>query len=61
MWFQIREKKFCCDILFFKKEYFGAEEMTHWLKALAAPPENMGLISSTHMMVHSSSRRLNTL
>ena len=31
-----------------------AGDMTHWLTALAALPENLGSILSTHMAAHNS-------
>ena len=32
--------------------YTGAGEMDRWLRTLCVPPEDPGLISSTHMAAH---------
>ena len=35
------------------KALLGAGEMAQWLRALTAPPEDLGSIPSTHMAAHS--------
>jgi hypothetical protein len=43
----------CWDQIPDKNQLKGAGEMTQWLKALDALPEDPGSIPSTHMEVHS--------
>jgi hypothetical protein len=35
-----------------KQQVVGAGEMVLWLRALGAPPDYLGLVSSTHMAAH---------